>query len=90
MSDECFVCKKSRFYLGESKFYVDGAASESEREDRVRSLVEAAYVEGLAFGFNLRQDTTYLPACERHRRMLESALHAAGSKSVPVSPGGQG
>lgn len=53
-----------------------------------RDDVDMAYVLGLAFGFNIRRDTTFMLLCERHEQLLSTKLKEAGSTPVNLTRGG--
>jgi hypothetical protein len=50
--------------------------------------IEIAYIEGLAFGFNIRRDTTFMMLCQKHSDLLTEKLKEAGSKPVNFTSGG--
>ena len=70
----CFVCDRFK---------------SMKDQDLHLAEVKNAFIWGFAIGFNVRKDATFMETCSEHAQMLTAALLEAGSKPIPISPGGQ-
>jgi hypothetical protein len=60
--------------------------------DGVRTLdvIGRALCDGIAAGFNMRKDVTYVEYCREHAELLKDSLKRYGSHQVPITSGGSG
>lgn len=79
----CFVCEAVRLSLKN----IERTDSTSEE---FKPLLGEVFIAGFAIGFNLRRQTSYMEACQRHRDALSAALQASGSRPVSVAPKPEG
>ena len=70
----CIVCEAAARFSG-------GNGTESEH-------VAMAFADGVALGFMLRTEVTFLETCHPHKALLDVALRA--QKATPVMIGGGG
>jgi hypothetical protein len=82
-ADGCHVCAE----VGAIAASLEWCEDKLEPSEAAH-VAGAAYIKGIAFGFNIRHDKTFIPTCKEHGEALTTALKAAGSESIAVSKGG--